>query len=403
MNTPAAAVTAPPGNPRFPLFDSLRAIAALCVVTTHVSFLAAASYTSDFGGRLLSQLTIGVPIFFVISGFLLYRPFITARFRPEGPDVPTYARRRFLRIAPAYWAALTLLAVGPGLPGVLTGDWWLFYGFAQVYTDETALDGIPQAWSLCVEVTFYLVLPLYALAVGRLSRWRGAVFSVRVEMIVLGVLVAGCMAFRAYAHASEHLTLFLTLPATFDWFAIGMALAVASVAIGRLGSTPRAVELVKRHPGACWVAAVAVYVVMATSLDLPRGFEPDYTWAQRYLQHIMSGAVALLLLLPAVFWEGGGGRTRRLLAWPALAWLGTISYGIFLYNLRIAQSLKGNSVDDLAPSGSKFGFLLIATIAVSVAVAAVSYYVLERPLQRYKSRRPRTAGHDTRVAGGASS
>src|SRR3954471_22762297 len=162
------ALRPPPGNPRFPLVDGLRAVAVVCVLVTHTAFL------SGFNGKgllgaITARLDVGVTLFFVISGFLLYRPFVGARMhgRP-GPAVRRYLRRRALRILPAYWLALTVLAIWPGLTGGFSGDWWRYYFFLQLYDGNTLTRGISVTWTLCVEVTFYLALPLWvALARGR--------------------------------------------------------------------------------------------------------------------------------------------------------------------------------------------------------------------------------------------
>lgn len=116
------AVAPPPRHPRFPLVDGLRAIAVLCVVLVHAHGFADAGTTGP-ANRLLGQMGIGVTIFFVISGFLLYRPFIAHRTGGAGaPPVLTYAKRRLLRIYPAYWLALTVLVIAPGLVGVYEGE-----------------------------------------------------------------------------------------------------------------------------------------------------------------------------------------------------------------------------------------------------------------------------------------
>ena len=73
-----------------------------------------------------------------------------------------YARRRALRILPGYWVALTLLAIFPGVVGVFTGDWWRYYGYLMLYFERTRNGGIQVAWTLCVEVTFYIALPVWA-------------------------------------------------------------------------------------------------------------------------------------------------------------------------------------------------------------------------------------------------
>src|SRR5207248_2134572 len=141
----------------FDLFDSLRAIAVLCVVGTHVLVssgrVAVGSKVWEAGFRL----NVGVTIFFVISGFLLYRPFVAARYAGRGlPAIPVYAGRRILRIVPAYWLALTVLALWPGLKGVLDGhSFWVYYGFLQIYGLGPHNGGNYIVWSLCIEMAFY--------------------------------------------------------------------------------------------------------------------------------------------------------------------------------------------------------------------------------------------------------
>jgi len=135
------AVAPPPGNPRFPLFDSLRAIAALSVLVYHVGLLAQIDFSSGYG-RLLADLNVGVTIFFLISGFLLYRPYVAARHGGSpAPRLADYARRRALRILPAYWLALTVLAITPGLGEVFGPDWFVYYGLQQ--TNPLVYDPAP--------------------------------------------------------------------------------------------------------------------------------------------------------------------------------------------------------------------------------------------------------------------
>ncbi len=101
---PSPAVAPPPGNPRFALFDSLRAIAVLFVLVFHVT-----SITGEVNRRTIGDLfsilgNEGVILFFMISGFLLYRPYALAhRTGPHAPELARYTRRRVLRIVPAYW------------------------------------------------------------------------------------------------------------------------------------------------------------------------------------------------------------------------------------------------------------------------------------------------------------
>jgi peptidoglycan/LPS O-acetylase OafA/YrhL len=143
-SAPSPAVAPPPGNPRFPLFDSLRAIAVLAVLTFHVCLVSGALSRRVAGDAAAVLGAQGPILFFAISGFLLYRPWIAS-----APSVARYARRRALRILPAYWLALTLLAIYPGV--VLGDDWWRYYLFLQLYSADTVSGGIPVAWTLCVE------------------------------------------------------------------------------------------------------------------------------------------------------------------------------------------------------------------------------------------------------------
>src|SRR4051812_30593358 len=88
---------------RFPLVDGLRAVAAIGVLLTHSAISSGLVTTGATGFRYAQRLEVGVTIFFVISGFVLYRPFLLARV-----DGARYAWRRALRIVPAYWIALTV-------------------------------------------------------------------------------------------------------------------------------------------------------------------------------------------------------------------------------------------------------------------------------------------------------
>ena len=94
-----------------------------------------------------------------------------------------------------------------------------------------------------------------------------------------------------------------------------------------------------------------------------------------------SALIALLLLLPAVFDDRAGGAPRRFLAHPVVAWLGLISYGIFLWHYVVALQLGAGGAE------LGFGWVLLGTLAITIPIAAVSYYLVERPLLRLKYRR----------------
>jgi peptidoglycan/LPS O-acetylase OafA/YrhL len=389
--SPSAAVHAPdalappPGNPRFPLMDGLRAIAAMSIVVTHCSGLTGFN-TANALGAYTARLNAGVALFFVLSGFLLYRPFLAARFegRPR-PRIRDYARRRLLRIVPAYWLALTVLAATAGLPGVFSGHWYVYYGFLQVYSGNWILGGIGPAWSLCVEMSFYVALPVIALALARVQRGRRREAMLRVEIAALAGLALGALAFRTWLHADDPTSVLQsTLLCNLDWFCAGMGLALASVAwAGREG---RAASVVARRAWPSWAAAAIVLWVMSTRLGLPRGYPPFYDGAHWLAEHVLYIAFGTLLALPAVFGDPRDGVIRRLLGHPVLSWVGLVSYGVFLWHASLLINAWRNGAGDVLPFSLPFVSSLLVTAASATACAALSYYVVERPILRLKDR-----------------
>lgn len=384
-------VAPPPHHPRFPLFDGLRAIAACSIMLLHVAIFTHVQL-KPLVGPLLARLNIGVTIFFLLSGFLLYRPFIAHRTGgAAAPRVPTYAKRRFLRIFPAYWLALTVLAIYPGLPGVFAGDGWAFYALLQEFpiypghdacTAPLTLDcGLWQTWSLVAELTFYTGLPLLVLMIARFAdRARDTAAWMRRQLGVLGVLAAASVAFNtliAFQAGVGYLN--RTVLGTFLWFALGMSLAVLSV--GLRGGIPSrgALGFVARNSWVPWAAAAAIYVAMCW--DRGTSLVPLTTGAV-IAEQVTYGVIAALLLLPAVFASGARGLPERLLSHRPVAWVGLISYGIFLWHMPIALELANSSL-----LGGSFLAVLVGTTALTFACAAASYYLVERPILRLKYER----------------
>jgi peptidoglycan/LPS O-acetylase OafA/YrhL len=388
------ALAPPPGNPRFPLFDGLRAIAALSIVVTHCAAITGFN-TGNPLGAYTARLNMGVAFFFVISGFLLYRPFLAARFagRPV-PRIRDYARRRVLRIVPAYWVALVVLGATVGLCGVFTGDWWKYFLFAQSYSSATVICGIGAAWSLAIEASFYVALPLWALLMDRLQRGRGARTMLRIEIAgLLGVsLLSIAVRTWAYADLGHQSAVDTTLLGNADWFAWGMALALASVVLSGRERSSRAVRIVADRPWLPWLAAAVLIWLDSTQLGMQRSFPPLYTDARWLEEHLLFPAIGVLLALPAVFGNPARGLPRRILGNRGLAWVGLVSYGIFLWHQPLIQPLTDHGALDLIP-GMPFPSLVLSLTVVSAAVAATSYYLLERPILRFKDsrRRPEAA------------
>jgi peptidoglycan/LPS O-acetylase OafA/YrhL len=375
-----AAVAPPPGNPRFPLVDGIRAIAATSVLFFH------AALSSTLPLDYVYQFACGVPIFFLVSGFLLYRPFVAARLGGRRIRIRDYARRRLLRIVPAYWVALTLLAIYPTLDGgVFSAKAPIYYGFAQTYFRDTLFGGLPVAWSLSTEISFYLLLPFYSVLLAWLLAGRRSGYVLRIELAVLLLLSIGSYVFRL-EEAGPHVNLAHALPGTFDWFAIGMALAVVSAVASREGSTPRGVTVVQRHPTLVWLAAFLALNLAALYSNVTGRFDP-YTGSPL---HYLWALIAVCLLLPAVFPGSSGGLPHRVLGLRTVAWLGLVSYGMYLYHFSIVAKIQGAMARvgiDPKSGVVPFVVLMVLALAASAAVGAASYYIVERPFLRLKETR----------------
>jgi peptidoglycan/LPS O-acetylase OafA/YrhL len=375
---------------RFPLFDSLRAIAALSIFFFHVSFV-----LHLFSGRAISpwlaQLNVGVPIFFLISGFLLYRPFAQARFSREASPAPgPYALRRLFRIVPAYWVALTITALWLGKDDVFSAAGiGTYYGFFQVYRHSTVTGGIGQAWSIDTELVFYGLLPLWGLLLRRIP-FRSVAAFVRSEGVLLGAMFAVGFVSKLIAihntrpHALTLPTVLYTLPAYLDYFAIGMGLAVASVVIAARSGEPSLVRLIDRAPWLPWAVGALAFYLLGTSFG-PLG----HGWGTRLMyQHYLKAIVGIGLLLPAIFGDQQRGLVRKLLANRLLLWLGLISYAFYLWHLAILDKLSDAG---LPASLGGTGFTLVC-FAATVAVSAASWYLLERHMIKLGHRLSRRAG-----------
>lgn len=395
------AVAPPPRHPRFPLVDGLRAIAVLSVLLVHVSVYGLAT-GGTASGRLLSHLNVGVTVFFLISGFLLYRPFIAARAGGAGrPGVPDYAKRRILRIYPAYFVVLTALTVLPGLTGVVSGEglsqyallWSLPLREGNGCFAPSSGCGLAQTWSLVAEVTFYAVLPLYALSVARLTRGFSRTAWITAELTILTVLAAASVAATVLAGPDPRSWIAGSLLGYGLWFALGMAFALLSVTVREGGARPSWVRFLARRAWLPWLAAAAVYVAFSQSVP---GTPFLLTDSDRLLAHLVFALVATLLLFPAIFAEeqragarsGSVAGAQRgivagLLGNPVVSWLGLISYGIFLWHFVVAFELG------FIGSGHGFWFILAATLSISIACAAASYYLVEKPLLALKYRKLR--------------
>jgi peptidoglycan/LPS O-acetylase OafA/YrhL len=278
-----------------------------------------------------------------------------------------------LRIFPAYWLALSVLALYPGLYGSFRADGWVYYGLLQNWFPRLHTLGLPQAWTLSVEVTFYLSLAVIGVAAMGLRGRLWPRSPVAAELAMLAVLAALRLGYQLHPVAQLETAVYYL-----DWFLGGMTLALLSAAIAARGVKPRAVATIERHADLCWVLAFGVYCGFAFRLA---HHEPTFR------DHVLLAVFAVLVVLPGVFEGPGNGLVRAALRNRLLAWLGLISYGLYLWHGPILVKLSQVSWVTSLPGG-KLVALTVTSCAITLVCAAVSYYVLERPLLRYKRSRP---------------
>lgn len=126
-------------------------------------------------------------------------------------------------------------------------------------------------------------------------------------------------------------------------------------------------------------------------IDGPHGFFEPQSTAQQLAVYGISGVIAVGLALPALLAGGRRGWIPRLLTWPTLVWLGSVSYGIYLYHVPILVALNGGT-HFTGDRARQFAWVLPATLALAVVAAALSFYLVERPAMRLLRRTVEAGG-----------
>jgi peptidoglycan/LPS O-acetylase OafA/YrhL len=345
----------------------IRAVAAILVMLTHAAYTTG-KYTHGFLGLIYSRMEIGVPIFFVLSGFLLFWPWVRAAAEGrEPPSVRRYAWHRVRRIMPAY--AITVLAAygiyhfrtaGPN-----PGHTWMGLvrnlTLTQIYTDDYLYSylhqGLTQMWSLAVEAAFYVALPLLAyllLVVVCRRHWRPL-------RLVVGLLALGLVspAWLVLVHTTDVLPdgAPLWLPTYLMWFVGGMLLA-ALLALG-----------VRGYASMCIPLALVCFLIASTPIAGAPTTTPSELregLAKAVFYAVISTLVVAPLALPGT--EGARGWYARLMASRPMVFLGEISYEIFLIHLVTMELVMVEILRFPIYTGSMF-WLFAVTLGVTVPLA----------------------------------
>lgn len=380
---------AEPRTTRFAALDGLRIVGALMVVTTHVGFTSGLAIHGPYAG-LLARLDAGVPLFFVVSGFLLYRPHARARLGSAtasqmsgARDLRTYARHRAFRILPAAWIAVLAAYVLLRHDKVGLVHYVRVATMSQIYVPSPSVPGLTQMWSLSTEVAFYLVLPVAAWGLSRLPRSSWLSWS-ELALVVLACLPAVSLAWIVLTHDNVEGMTNYWLPEYAGWFGGGMALAVWHE--GRLaGELPRTVvdDLVA-SPGTLWAAAGALYLLLTTRLAGPYGLDPA-TLLEAGSKNLGYTILAVLVVLPCIAAEPSSSRVVAALGSRPARLLGDLSYGVFVYHL-VVLGLLERAIGH-KPFTGDFLVLWPTTIMASLLVAWVSYRYVEAPIMRRARRR----------------
>ena len=378
----------PATGDQYVVLDTLRAVGALGVLTTHVAFESGAYVGHGVWGTMLARLDVGVAIFFVLSGFLLSRPFL-ARGLPGGarPDTGRYLWKRFLRIWPVYVltvvVALLLIQRNSGL-GVR--DWVVSLLMLNTFVDPALPYGLTHMWSLAVEVTFYLALPaLMLLAVGRRLRpWRVVTVLAVLSAISVWWHLGGAERIAAHTTGAP----LQWLPAYLIWFVLGIALALVVLLheqARREGRHPGAVvapiAAAGSQAGACWVAAFGVFLVSATPLAGPVLLQPP-TPAESLTKNLLYGVIGLLLVASGVF-AAPAQRFSRAFGSPWLRRLGWISYSMFCLHMSVLAFVWWATGWPIFGGHTLPAWLL--TLAITLVVSDLTYRFVERPALRLKT------------------
>ena len=357
-----------PGDHTFgyqPALDGLRGVAVALVLFFHGGFAWMA------GGY------VGVSVFFTLSGFLITSLLILEHQRTGSVSWSGFVVRRAKRLLPASLlclVAISLLAWNGEFAAVphlrrdviasalQVANWNALSGtgsYADLLSRSTGVSSpVEHYWSLAVEEQFYWVWPFAFLLLLRVSKGRGRLVRHLVVLAVAGIVAARVIATHWGPDAAYWAT-----PARLGEILVGAALAGGCL-------------LWQNRPH--WLGAVGLVGlvgVLYTAVEWPTRGGPAYDgWFGVF--SLFSAALILGLQVPGVL--------RAAFSTPPLVWLGRISYGVYVFHWPVFVLASGRA---LHLSGWP---LFAVRIAITLAIATVSYWALERPVRRSR-RSPRAA------------
>ncbi|WP_457205949.1 acyltransferase family protein [Nocardioides sp. P5_C9_2] len=352
----------------FPL-NTLRAIAALSVVTFH-------AYQHSRSGPdaawpwdgLAHQLMIGtelfVEMFFVLSGLVLWLPVARALYAGEETrSGRAMLLRRTARLLPLYWTVVLVVwaMTNPDLPGHWQ-DLLLHLTFTHIYSDTYIFWTAGPAWSLAVEFHFYLLVALSFPVIRRATRrWEGPrartaiLLSLPTLLLAIG-LVYNLVTINLTQQDPTNWSVWFSPMSRAGSFAVGMFLAVASARGVQLPTVPRRL-----------VAGLGMGALLALVVTRPETGQVHW-WPTLY-------AAALGVALAAIVLHRGP--YPAVLTEPTLAWLGGLGYGIYLVHEPVLRLVSSWGLVPEAQPGAVFLATAVVVAVPSVALAWLSSRTVE--------------------------
>ncbi len=362
------------GRERIDALDGLRAVALLIIMGYH------------FGLGWLGGGFFSLDIFYVLSGYLITGLLVGEYRKRGGIKLPAFWARRARRLLPALLIVLVVVtlmvrfAEPAGLyPGFRMNalsalfyfsNWWQIAASSNYFTATGAVSPLTHTWSLAVEEQFYLIWPLVVLAVMHLSRTFTK--GIRVLLVVSGIgVIASAVEMALLYHPGVDITrLYFGTDTHAQSILIGAVLAcgmrMVQMRRGEDGMAPDARSRIARHVvmvvGAAGLAGTMIltYTLQGTDAFDYRG---GFTLSALSAAALITGAVCL-----------PHGPIARVLSLRVMVWIGTISYGAYLWHYPIFVYL------DAPRTGLTDVPLLVVRFAATFALAALSFYLVERPV-----------------------
>jgi peptidoglycan/LPS O-acetylase OafA/YrhL len=342
-----------------PALDGLRGMAVLAVMLYH------------FGMPWLQGGFLGVDLFFVLSGFLITSLLLDEWRRFGTIDLPRFYARRALRLLPALFVLLAVLAVlaetvlpETQRPAIWRGiGWTLAYAanWQKVFSSEP-VGMLGHTWSLSIEEQFYVIWPPLLLVL----LWRGVAPRSLLRLALLGAgLSAALRCGLLFAGAASTEALYNGLHTRADALLIGCAAALLPAA----GLAPR--------------LAWPRWAGQAAGLGFPMGLCLPFATARLDAPRMYYAGFVLFACAAAVFVLGLATDqvSGAVLEWRPLVWLGARSYGVYLWHLPVHDTLSA-----LGASSWSISAAAGVDLAISLGLAALSYRLIEAPALRLKSR-----------------